>query len=119
VDISPGGLAFRYVASKAQTEGASQLRILVADRSFCLEDIPFRTVWDLPMPDEFSYGPITLRYCGVAFQDLSVASKMALRDFIRHQTLAIVSEGLACHQNPVPTLWFQRGSLAHPAGSVG
>jgi hypothetical protein len=95
IDISPGGLAFRYVASTAQTKGPSRLRILVTDRSFCLEEIPFRTVWDLAMPGEFSLGPITLRYCGVQFQDLTKRCKTAVRDFIRNHTLARVSESRA------------------------
>jgi len=121
LDISPGGLAFRYVASTAQTKGLSRLRILVTDRSFCLEEIPFRTVWDLPMPAEFSLGPITLRYCGVQFQDLTNRCKMALREFIRNHTLAPVLESRAdgCDRCETLNLELDRIPLVSGGGYAG
>ncbi len=91
-NIGSSGLEFRYVASKALTNGPSQLNILLTDGSFCLEKVPFETVWDSAVPDEFSFGPITLRHSGVKFGELTHSQKVDLEYFIRFYTLGDVRE---------------------------
>jgi hypothetical protein len=91
IDISGGGLSFRYVASEARTNGSAELSVLMTDGSFCFEKVPFKTVWDSPMPREFSFGAITLRHCGVQFGDLSHGQRVDLEYFIRSYTTANVS----------------------------
>ena len=87
IDISRGGLAFRYVASEARTSGSAKLSILMTDGSFCFEKVPFKTIWDSAIPYEFSFGPITLRYCGVKFGELTHSQRVDLEYFIRFYTL--------------------------------
>ncbi len=88
IDISRGGLSFRYVASEARTNGSAELSILMTDGSFCFEKVPFKTVWDSAMPREFSLGAITLRHCGVQFGDLSHGQRVDLEHFIQSYTTA-------------------------------
>jgi hypothetical protein len=95
IDISRGGLTFRYVASEARTtrtNGSAELNILMTDGSFCFEKVAFKTIWDSAIPDEFSFGPITLRHCGVKFGELTHSQKVDLEYFIRVYTLGDVRE---------------------------
>ena len=87
IDISRGGLAFRYVASEARTNGSAVLNILTTDRRFFLEKIPAKIIRDSAMPGEFSFGSITLRHCAVQFGDLTPSQKLDLEHFIRSNTL--------------------------------
>jgi hypothetical protein len=83
MDVSSGGLAFRYVASAVRSTESSKLNILLTDRSFCLDKVPFKSVWDLAIPGEFSSGSITLRQCGVKFGRLTHGQELGLGYFIR------------------------------------
>ncbi len=87
IDIATGGLAFRYVASENRTNGSATLNILLTDGSFSLEKIRFQTVWDYGAPGDFSAGAITLRHCGVEFEELTRGKKLDLEYFIRFYTL--------------------------------
>jgi hypothetical protein len=82
IDISRGGLAFRYVASESTV-----LNILTTDHRFCLEKIPARIIRDAAMPEQFPYGSITLRHCAVQFGQLTPSQKLGLEHFIRSNTL--------------------------------
>jgi hypothetical protein len=84
VNISRGGLAFRYVASQRRSKESSTLTISVSDNTFTLGMMPYRLVWDVASPQSFSYGDIALRYCGVEFGELKDFQKLALRYFIKH-----------------------------------
>jgi len=97
IDISRGGLSFRYVAREARTYGSAELRILMTDGSFCFEKVPFKTIWDSEMPREFSFGDITMRHCGVQFGALTHRQKVDLEYFIRSYTLRGVCASRSCH----------------------
>ena len=86
MDISSGGLGFRYVASKARSMESSKLSILLTDGSFYFDKVPFKTIWDSPIPHEFSFGTITLRQCGLQFGQLTHSQKFDLEYFIRNYT---------------------------------
>jgi hypothetical protein len=86
-NVSKGGLAFRYVASKPRTPGAIRLNILVTDGSFSIEKLQFSSVWDLSTPDEFACGPITYRHCGVAWEKLDVSQRADIDHFMACYTV--------------------------------
>ena len=88
LDINSDGLGFRYVARKARSDGPSQLKISTTNGSFCLEKVPFKTVWDSAIPREFSFGSITLRRCGVQFVELGDDQKFDLKYFIENYSTA-------------------------------
>lgn len=87
MNISTGGLAFRYVASAERSKESSKLSILLTDGSFRLDKIRFQTIWDAPMPREFSFGAITLRHCAVQFGELTPRQQVDLEYFIRSYAL--------------------------------
>ena len=86
INISEGGLSFRYVASQQQSEESSRLSLQVVDRRFHFKTLPFKNVWDFPMPDDFSFGSISIRYCGLEFGNLTDDEKDHLKYFIHNHT---------------------------------
>lgn len=89
LNVSEGGLAFRYVASKSRSTEAVRLDILVADGSLSVDKLQFRSVWDISTPQEFVYGPITYRHCGVEWTDLDVTQRAELDWFIKCYTSSL------------------------------
>jgi len=98
IDISTGGLSFRYVASAERSKESSHLSILLTDGSFRSDNISFQAVWDTPMPREFSFGAITLRQCGVKFGGLTHGEKLDLQYFIGR---CIIEEQCVTCSDPV------------------
>ena len=86
IDISKGGLAFRYIAGEEQPGGSSGLDILFAGGSFRLPEVPFETVEDFEMPDEFSSPLTSTRRCGIRFGKLTHEQLSALKSFIGSHT---------------------------------
>jgi hypothetical protein len=84
VNISYGGLAFRYVASHGRSKESASLSISLSDNTFNLAMMPFEVAWDVASPQSFSFGDIALRYCGVAFGDLVDYQRLALKYFVKH-----------------------------------
>jgi len=81
IDISRGGLAFRYDANKAQGNRASQLAIL-ADNSFCLDEVPIKTISDFELDSADIFK--TMRRCGVQFGKLTPDQTSHVEFFIRN-----------------------------------
>jgi c-di-GMP-binding flagellar brake protein YcgR len=85
IDISKGGLSFRYVAHGDKPSGCFELDIVTRDVSFSLEKIPARSVSDCKM---VNHPPSrhAMRRCSVAFGDLTTRQKSLLEQFIRDHT---------------------------------
>jgi hypothetical protein len=81
-NISERGLAFSYVASQKRSGESPCLDLVLMDGRQRLRNLPFRTVWDKPMFQEFSNGTISIRHCGVAFNGLTEAQQSDLKKLI-------------------------------------
>jgi hypothetical protein len=88
IDISRGGLAFRYLANGERFKGSDELDILLADNYFHLEKIPFRTISDFGIASEIPYNSITTRRCGVRFGELGQGQISRIEYFIHNYTIA-------------------------------
>ncbi len=86
VDVSMGGLAYRYVGSEESSDG-SHLDIFVTDNDFYLGAVPFKTVCDLQVVDRAPASPMTMRRCGVQFGKLTRKQSVQLEYFIQQHTL--------------------------------
>jgi hypothetical protein len=86
VNISQTGLEFRYIASRQRTSESMVLSIELTDHTFRLDQLQFDVIWDVAKPQSFSIGAISLRYCGVAFKNLTEDQRRALRNFIENHT---------------------------------
>jgi hypothetical protein len=86
IDISEGGLAFRYVAGPESSAGPCELDILCADRSFHFYKIPFETISDFEMTNEVSFGSLTPRRRSVQFRELTPDQTSQLQHILRNYT---------------------------------
>lgn len=82
IDIGLGGLSFRYIDAEVETTPSNQLLILLNKPRFYLENIPYRTVADHELPNEFIFSAVSVRRMGVEFGDLTSAQRTQLEDFI-------------------------------------
>ncbi len=81
IDISRGGLAFRYLGGLEEPQLFSELVLLTKEVSFCLEKIPYRVAGDCQMNGSF-LSRYTFRRCGVRFGKLTGDQSVQLNDFI-------------------------------------
>ncbi len=93
MNISHGGLAFQYVASRERSRESSRLSISLTDRTFNLGMIHFKVVWDSAMPQSFSSGPISLRHCGGEFRTLEDYQMLALQFFMEKYSVPVLQPG--------------------------
>ena len=64
-DISMNGLAFKYLADEARSNGAGELDIIVRQDCFCIKNIPIQTVSDFELAKESAFSTVRLRQQGV------------------------------------------------------
>lgn len=83
IDISLGGLSFRYIDTSLANESSSELTILVTEPRLCLDRIPFRTVADFELPVEFSFSSIRTRRRCVEFGQMTLQQRYAIEDLVR------------------------------------
>ena len=81
-NISMGGLMFRYVDSKVQSEESPVLDILLADCRFYLDSLRFRSISDRLLPNDFPNGFIQMRQLRVKFERLPPHQADKLEYFI-------------------------------------
>jgi len=86
IDVSKGGLGFRYITGDEHSSESSELNILFADGNFCLRHVLFKTISDFVMSNEFSSGSITTKRRGIQFGELTLGQTSALEYFIQNYT---------------------------------
>jgi hypothetical protein len=85
INISMGGLVFRYLYSEVPSN-ASELDIFLAGRAFYLYKLPFETVWD-SVTNEMPFSSINMKVCGLQFGGLTDEQKSDLRYFIQNHAI--------------------------------
>ena len=88
IDIGLGGLSFRYIDTEVETPTSKELLILLNKPRFFLENLPYRTVTDKELPNEFIFSAVSVRRMGVEFGDLSDAQRTQLEDFILYCSIS-------------------------------
>jgi hypothetical protein len=86
IDISKGGLAFRYIAGEEQSHGPSELEILWGDCSVRLDKMPFETISDFKTATEAPLNSIEMMRSSVQFGELTSEQMSQLEYFIRNHT---------------------------------
>ena len=86
IDISRGGLAFRYISSKESSGQSSKLDILLPDLSFYLGHLPIRTVHDFEVTSEYTLGNTKTRRCSVQFRELTQKQISQIENFMKNHT---------------------------------
>jgi hypothetical protein len=86
VDISQGGLAFKYMAWGETTNGFSEIDILFAERFFYLQNLPCKVISDSEITLRNPFSSIRMRRLSVEFIALSSKQRSELKDFINNHT---------------------------------
>jgi hypothetical protein len=86
LDISEGGLAFRYIGGAEDTGSISEIDILTSDTALCIEKVPFQVVSDLVMTGS---GPRSyqLKRCSGRYGPLTPEQTGQLRTLIQGYTI--------------------------------
>ena len=86
VNISKGGLAFRYIDSEVEAGKSSELDILFAQTGFHLKKVSFKTVADYKAASEFPFSSIVMRQRSVQFREIKPYQTSQLDYFIKNYT---------------------------------
>ena len=86
INISMGGVAFCYLATKEASDGSYKLHIFLDEGGFRLNDILLETVTDFKT-HKIPYVPITMRRSSVKFRSLSHHKSSQLEDFIKNYAI--------------------------------
>ena len=87
IDVSRGGLAFRYLVSDSQEDASSELDIFLIGDGFHLDKVPFQTVSDEGIPERLSPSSQKMWRCGVQFGELTQMQILKLKEFILNHTV--------------------------------
>jgi len=86
IDISTGGLAYRYLATEEQPNRGPTLNIFLTEHDCCVDELRFETVSDFRTCD-IRFTPVTMRRSGVQFGELTHSQKSRLEHFIDNYAL--------------------------------
>jgi len=85
IDVSTGGLAFRYVGTEEPSNG--ELSIFLAERDFYVGQIPFKTISDFEIAGKTPSTSMPLRRSGVQFGQLTDHQTSQLGHLLHSLTL--------------------------------
>ncbi len=91
IDISEGGLAFRYSESgdrSIRLNESDELIINLAEEGFYLDNMPGKTISDFTLADDAHLGSMVMKRRGIQFGDLSPNQTDQLDYFIEDHTIA-------------------------------
>ena len=89
IDISRGGLAFRYITAKSSQDRSSKLDIMLPDLSFCLGSLPIKKICDFEVTSKLVFGNTKTRRCSVQFRNLTNEQMSQLDHFIENHSVAV------------------------------
>ena len=88
VNISMGGLLFRYINGEERSSHSQVLDILVADSGFYLENLAFKSIADVEINDDLTINTFKMRLNRVQFERLEPAAMMKLKYFLENYTVS-------------------------------
>jgi hypothetical protein len=83
IDISKGGLAFRYVSVGERLKGPLELDLLSHQYDYRIDKIPVKIITDLEVANKKAFKSTILKRVGVQFGKLTREQKSKLEHFIR------------------------------------
>jgi hypothetical protein len=84
IDISLGGLCFRYLATSDASTECSGIKIFGSNGRFIhVEKVDCTIIYDQEIPNG-SWEQLSTRRCGVRFENMTIRQQSMLQDFIDH-----------------------------------
>ncbi len=87
INISKGGLAFRYIDSEDESRESFELDILFAQNSFYFKNAPFKTVWVSGAVSNPSFSPLKTKQQGMQFGKMVPLQIHLLDYFLQKYTI--------------------------------
>jgi hypothetical protein len=87
IDISKGGLAFRYVSVGERLKGPLELDLLSHQYDYRIDKIPIKIISNLELANRKAFKSTTLKRVGVQFGKLTREQKSKLEHFIKDYTV--------------------------------
>ena len=88
-NISMGGLAFKYLADEARSNGANELDIIIRQNFHSVKNIPIQSVFDFEIARENAFSTVRLRQQGVQFGELTSDQTSKLEFILKHHASCI------------------------------
>ena len=88
IDISMGGLSFRYyegadkIVKEVGDDTLGKIEITAVGKDFNLNNVPFKSIYDRELDNAIPYGSLKIRKRGVVFGELTRSQKSKLKGFI-------------------------------------
>ena len=92
IDISKGGLAFRYVSVGERLKGPLELDLLSHQYDYRIDKIPVKIITDLEVANKKAFKSTTLKRVGVQFGKLTREQKSKLEHFIKDHAVYEISQ---------------------------
>ncbi len=86
IDVSQGGLAFRYFDEPELFDGPLTVDIVVPQKDFSLLDIPCSPVTDFKIPCATAFSMLPMMRCGLQFHQLNDHQADFLQLFLHRHT---------------------------------
>jgi len=82
-NISGGGLTFRYVGKRGQIDRSLEVDLFCTGEGYCFTKLPSKTIYDFRIDKKASDSALTIRRCGVQFDELTDHQMSHIEDFIQ------------------------------------
>lgn len=89
VDISKGGLCFRYIVHREQAFESVATHVFVGDNGFYLEKMPYKIIEDEQLDNGSSFSSIVMRQRRVHFSNLNPNQLAQLDYFLLNRTIGL------------------------------
>jgi c-di-GMP-binding flagellar brake protein YcgR len=93
IDISKGGLAFRYVSVGERLKGPLELDLLSHQYDYRIDKVPIKIITDLELANKKAFKSTTLKRVGVQFGKLTREQKSKIEHFIKDHAVDETSQG--------------------------
>jgi hypothetical protein len=84
IDISMGGLSFKYSDDRAENKNLSEKSFFLSSTGYYVDDLPFKTISDYEVTDEPSFSSMKVRQKHVQFSDLNCKQLFDLDYYLRN-----------------------------------
>ena len=86
IDVSRGGMSFRYVDGTEDSSGPAALDVFLLNQPVLMKSVPVRSCCDFAIDPAAEQKEESIRRCCVEFVALEPGQASALEDFIEHHT---------------------------------
>ena len=85
MNISRGGLAFRYIATKGHSQGSTHLDLFTSNDGFHLSRIPCRVIYDIRLSEKHRFSTsLERRRCGLEFGEITQVQATQLELYLKN-----------------------------------